>query len=732
MQKYPKENNPNINELYSVGVIAKITNIINLYEDTARITIDAVNRVAILDIEKTDMFTANFKIIKDLKISNISEFKKILNDIVKLFVEYAKHDNNVPPEFVSQIINTPTIIDENSSSITYMFINYLIAPLLVKQTLLEEISPFERIKLISQLLVSGISHFDIEKSLQVKIKKHVEKNQREYLLLEQMKVIQKELEDDKPDITELEKRMKSIKLSDEARIKAEHEIKKLRNINQLSSEFSVIRNYLEVLLGLPWGIMSKSNIEIKYSEKILDRDHFGLEKIKERIIEYLAILQRAKKIKGPILCLIGPPGVGKTSLVKSIAESIGRKYTKFSLGGIRDESEIRGHRKTYVGAMPGKIINLIKKTGTSNPVILLDEIDKMGSDNRGDPASALLEVLDPEQNTNFLDNYLEVEYDLSNCMFIATANSHNIPLALLDRMEIINVSGYVESEKIQIAKNYLIPKQFKQHNIKSDEILIQDEVILELIRYYTRESGVRSLDREISTLTRKALKKILYDKKTKNIEINISNIEEYLGVRKYNFGLAKNEDKIGSTVGLAYTEVGGDLLTIEALSFEGKGEVKTTGKLGDVMKESAQAAYSCFRTRAASFGLHYEDYKDLDIHIHFPAGAVPKDGPSAGAAIFTTIVSLMTKIAVKKTVAMTGEITLNGEILPIGGLREKLLASMRGGILTVLIPNDNVKDLKEIPANITNNLEIIAVSNIDDVLKIALVKNPLFKCETSC
>ncbi|KJV94893.1 ATP-dependent protease La [Rickettsia amblyommatis str. Darkwater] len=498
-------------------------------------------------------------------------------------------------------------------------------------------------------------------------------------------------------------------------------------MNQMSAESGVTRNYLETLLSLPWGKYDNSKIDINQAEKILNRDHFGLEKVKERIIEYLAVLQRSSKIRGPILCLIGPPGVGKTSLVKSIAEGMGRKYTKLALGGVRDEAEIRGHRKTYLGSMPGKILGQLKKVKTSNPVMLLDEIDKMSSDFRGDPASALLEVLDPEQNSHFVDHYLEVEYDLSNVIFIATANSHDLPRALSDRMEKIYISGYVEEAKLQIARNYLVPKQFKMHKIKKDEITISEAAILDLIRYYTKESGVRALEREIGALTRKALKQILADKSVKHIAIDSNNLEEFLGTKKYNFGLAEKEDQIGSTTGLAYTEVGGELLTIEALAFPGKGEIKTTGKLGDVMKESAMAAYSCFRSRAINFGLRYDNYKDFDIHIHVPAGAIPKDGPSAGCALFTTIVSLMTKIPVHCTVAMTGEITLRGNVLPIGGLKEKLLAASRGGIKTVLIPEENVKDLKDIPPNIKESLEIISVSNIDQVLKHALVETPINK-----
>ena len=491
----------------------------------------------------------------------------------------------------------------------------------------------------------------------------------------------------------------------------------------MSAESSVVRNYLDALLSLPWGKRTNANVNINKTEEILDRDHYGLKKVKERIVEYLSVLKRSRKIRGPILCLIGPPGVGKTSLVKSIAESMGRKYAKFALGGVRDEAEIRGHRKTYLGSMPGKIINLIKKSKVDNPVMLLDEIDKMSADFRGDPASALLEVLDPEQNSHFVDHYLEVEYDLSDIVFIATANSYDLPPALLDRMEIINIAGYIEEEKLQIAKKHLVTKQLKLHGIKASELKITDEAILELIRYYTKESGVRSLEREIGAIARKVLTKILKNKDIKSVTITPADLEEYLGVKKYSFGLAEEKDQIGTTTGLAYTQVGGDLLSIEAACFPGKGGIKATGKLGEVMKESAEAAYSCFLSKAKSLGLKEEEYKEYDIHLHVPEGAIPKDGPSAGIAIFTTLVSLMTKTPVSRHVAMTGEITLRGKVLPIGGLKEKMLAAKRGGIKTVLIPKDNVKDLKDIPENIKDNLKVIPVSNIDEVLQYALVKN---------
>ncbi len=719
-QKQQVEEEPKATDLYQIGVIAKILQVIKLPNNNAKILVEAITRVKLLKVEDKETLSASYEVLLDNEIDNLPVLHKLTRSLIKLFNEYL----NISKKSDQDIL---TILAEqkNPLYIANIIASHLNASLAAKQEILEEVDSINRTNLVIQALVVEITNLNTENTLQQRVKKQIEKTQRDYYLNEQMKAIQKELSggEDKSDFYDIEKKIKTLKLSPEAKEKAESELKKLKFMNQMSAESSVVRNYLDTLLGMPWGMVDKEKINIKRAEEILAHDHYGLEKVKERIIEYLSVLQRSKKVKGPILCFIGPPGVGKTSLVKSIAESLNRQYSKFALGGVRDEAEIRGHRKTYLGSMPGKIVTLIKKAKKNNPIILLDEIDKMGADFRGDPASALLEVLDPEQNAHFVDHYLEVEYDISQVIFIATANSYsNLPRALLDRMEIINISGYVEQEKIQIAKNYLIPKQFKMHAINKDEITIDEEVILELIRYYTRESGVRSLEREIATLTRKALKRILSNKNIKSISIKCDDVEEYLGVRKYRFGLADTENQIGSTTGLAYTEVGGDLLTIEALCFPGKGDIKTTGKLGEVMKESAQAAYSCFRARASRLGLDYNDYKDLDVHVHVPEGAIPKDGPSAGTAIFTTIVSLMTKRPVKSAVAMTGEITLRGKVLPIGGLKEKLLAASRGGIKTVLIPEDNIKDLKEIPTEIKSALEILPVKTIDQVLDLALVK----------
>ncbi|MBN8531623.1 MAG: endopeptidase La, partial [Alphaproteobacteria bacterium] len=595
-----------------------------------------------------------------------------------------------------------------------------------KQEILEISSIIERLERVMSQIESEIGLMNTEKRIRSRVKRQMEKTQREYYLNEQLKAIQKELgegEEGKDEISELEERARKLKLSKEAKEKVAAEIKKLRTMSAMSAEASVVRNYLDWVLSLPWKKLTKIKRDVKLANRVLDEDHYGLGKVKERILEYLAVQSRAPKIKGPILCLVGPPGVGKTSLAKSIARATGRTFVKVSLGGVRDESEIRGHRRTYIGSMPGKIIQSMKKAKVSNPLFLLDEIDKMGHDFRGDPASALLEVLDPEQNSVFNDHYLEVDYDLSDVMFVATANSYNMPRPLLDRMEVIRLSGYTEDEKVEIAKRHLIDKQKKDHALTKSEWSISDDALRDLIRYYTREAGVRNLEREIANLTRKATKEILLKNKSK-ISVSKSNLEKYAGVRKYSYGIAETEDQIGATTGLAYTEVGGDLLSIEAVTVPGKGKFTITGKLGDVMQESVQAAASYVRSRCLDYGITPPTFQNRDIHVHVPEGATPKDGPSAGIAMCTTIVSVLTGIPVKKTVAMTGEITLRGNVLPIGGLKEKLLAAVRGGLKTVLIPQENVKDLAEIPENVKRDLEIIPVSTADEVLRLALTKMP--------
>ncbi len=718
-QKRQDLEEPTSNDLYKVGVIAKIIQTVKLPNNNAKILVEAINRVRLSNISGTDMFVSEYTITPDKEVTNLDALNNITIEVLEAFKEYARANKKINLEVLNVLSE-----QRNPSYICNLIASHLTSKIDTKQPLLEQLDIQKRAETLLEIVTSENTQMDIEQVVQQRVKKQIEKTQKEFYLNEQMKAIQQEMDggSEKSDFFDIEKKIKKLKLSTEAREKAIAELKKLKMMNQLSAESSVVRNYLDTLLSMPWGNKSKSIIDINKTEQVLDRDHYGLKKVKERIVEYLSVLKRSKKIRGPILCLIGPPGVGKTSLVKSIAEAMDRKYVKFALGGVRDEAEIRGHRKTYLGSMPGKIINLIKKTKVDNPVMLLDEVDKMSADFRGDPASALLEVLDPEQNSHFSDHYLEVEYDLSNIVFIATANSYDLPRALLDRMEIINIAGYIEEEKLQIAKNHLVNKTLRMHGIKSDELMIPDDTILEMIRYYTKESGVRSLEREIGAIARKVLTKILKDKTIKNVIVKPEDLEEYLGVKKYRFGVVEKIDQIGATTGLAYTEVGGDLLTIEAASFKGKGGIKATGKLGDVMKESAEAAYSCFLSKAKELGLSEKEYKEYDIHLHVPEGATPKDGPSAGIAIYTTLVSLMTKIPVSRYVAMTGEITLRGKVLPIGGLKEKLLAAVRGGIKTVLIPDENVKDLKDIPINIKDNIKIIPVSNIDQVLEHALVK----------
>jgi ATP-dependent Lon protease len=699
-----------IKDIYNIGVRAKILQVLHLEDNKIKLLIESESKVKLDVVDSGQFFKASYEEIQDDVSTNIIELVDDINELLEAFTHYAQLKSlNLDGIKDFSIFKNPgyltNVVAANVTSIHHK-----------KQKILEELDVAKKVLLLTACIKEEIAVLEASRDFKDKVDQQVKKTQRDYFLNEQMRVIQKELgNDDKNDFTEFEKKIAEGKLSQEAKTKAEAELKRLKTMNQASAESAISRNYLDILLGMPWGVFSDSKVDVRHASGVLDQDHYGLEKVKERIIEYIAVLQRAKDLKSPILCLVGPPGVGKTSLVKSIADAVGRKYAKFSLGGVRDEAEVRGHRKTYIGSMPGKIISLIKKTGVSDPVILLDEIDKISSDFKGDPTSALLEVLDPEQNSKFNDHYLEVEYDISKVMFIATANSLNLPRPLLDRMEIIRVSGYIESEKLNIAKEYLIPKQIKTHSIKKGEFSIGDDAILDIIRYYTKESGVRNLEREIASLARKSLKKILSDKKVKSIHVTSSNLKEFLGIRKYSFESAETKDMIGVTTGLAYTEVGGDMLLIEAVTVPGKGDIKATGTLGDVMKESAQAAYSLIRSRAADFGIDPESFKDKDIHLHVPEGATPKDGPSAGIAIFTSLVSLFSGHEVKSSIAMTGEITLRGRVLPIGGLKEKLLAASRGGIKRVLIPKDNEKDLEEIPREIIDSLEIIPVSTAEEV-----------------
>ena len=720
-QKKLETDEPAPHDLYKIGTIGKIIQTVKLPNNTLKLLVDVEQRVKLSFIENKHFPFASYELMPDEPIEDLKALDLTLAEVFQKFGEYVKGNRRLNPDILATIAG-----QKNPTYLTNIIASHLTCKLERKQELLDIANIEQRAQNLLTLIETEMSLMETEHNVQMQVKKQIEKTQRDYFLNEQMKVIQKELtgQDDKTELQEFEKKIKTLKLSKEAKEKAETELRKLRAMNPMAADSSVLRNYLDTLLSMPWGKEDKSKIDITKAKEVLDKDHYGLDKVKERIIEYLAVLQRSNSLKSPILCFVGPPGVGKTSLVRSIADAVGRKYVKFALGGVRDEAEIRGHRRTYLGSMPGKIISSLKKIKTNNPIMLLDEIDKMSSDFRGDPASAMLEVLDPEQNKFFSDHYLDVEYDLSKVMFIATANSYNLPRPLLDRLEIINIAGYVEDEKLQIAHNYLIPKQLKAHGVKKGELIIPDETILEMIRYYTKESGVRSLEREIGSLTRKVLKKLLTDKKLKSITINPKDLEEYLGVKKYKFGLAEIEDQIGACSGLSYSEVGGDLLTIEAVTIPGKGEIKTTGKLGDVMKESAQAAYSVVQSRVDELGIKPKEFKDHDIHLHVPEGATPKDGPSAGIAIFTTLVSLLTKVPVKRTVAMTGEITLRGNVLPIGGLKEKLLGASRGGIKTVIIPRENEKDIKDIPDSIKKMLKIIPISKVDELYELAFVKDP--------
>ncbi len=692
---------------------------LKLPDGTVKVLVEGGARARISRfVENENFFEATVEIVEE-DTETGADIEALARSVVSQFEQYVKLNKKVPPEVlvsVNQIEEPERLADTLAS--------HLSVKISEKQELLETTSASERLERVFGMMDSEIGVLEVEKNIRGRVKRQMEKTQREYYLNEQMKAIQKELGDGEEggdELAELEEKIAETKLSKEAKTKATAELKKLKAMSPMSAEATVVRNYLDWLLGIPWGKNRKVKKDLNKAIEVLDADHYGLEKVKERIIEYLAVQQRTRKIKGPILCLVGPPGVGKTSLGKSIARATGRDFVRVSLGGVRDEAEIRGHRRTYIGSMPGKVVQSMKKAGTANPLFLLDEIDKMGADFRGDPSSALLEVLDPEQNSTFNDHYLEVDYDLSKVMFVTTANTLNIPSALLDRMEVIRISGYTEDEKLEIARRHLIDKQIKANGLKPEEWAITDDGLRDLIRHYTRESGVRNLERELASLIRKAVRQIVSSDVT-NIEITPDNLGEFAGIRKFRYGMVEDEDQIGVVTGLAWTEVGGELLSIEALKLPGKGKMTITGKLGDVMQESIQAAASYVRSRAAEFGIHPEVFEKHDIHIHVPEGAVPKDGPSAGVGMVTSIVSVLTGIPVDRYVAMTGEITLRGRIFAIGGLKEKLLAAHRGGIKKVLIPIDNEKDLADVPDKVKEGLEIIPVKTVDEVLGHALTQ----------
>ena len=719
-QKSHDVDDPKDNEIYQVGCLGEILQLLKLPDGTVKILVEGKERVKINQYhneEKNFLLASCSTLADDLGKEDLSLLSKaVLNKFDKL----VKVSKKVSEEGLETIKDT-----KEPSKIADAVANQLQISLVEKQKILENLSVQNRLESLLTFIESEIEVLSVEKKIRGRVKNQMEKTQREYYLNEQLKAIQKELgetEDGKDEIQNLEEAIKKAKMTKEAEEKSLAELKKLKSMSPMSAESTVVRNYLDWMVSLPWGKTSKVNTDINNAKKILDEDHYGLEKVKDRILEFLAVQSRINKIKGPILCLVGAPGVGKTSLGKSIAKATGREFVRMSLGGIRDEAEIRGHRRTYIGSLPGKIIQMMKKSGKNNPLILLDEIDKIGNDYRGDPSSALLEALDPEQNTTFNDHYLEVDYDLSNVMFVTTANTLNIPGPLLDRMEVIRISGYTEDEKMEIAKKYLLPKQIKENGLKTGEWIVSDEALKDIIRYYTRESGVRSLEREISKLARKGVKDIVT--KTKDtIKIDEKNLNDYLGVKKFKYGEIENKDGTGIVTGLAWTEVGGELLTIESVIMPGKGKMEITGKLGEVMQESVKAAKSFVRSRCLEYGIIPPVFEKKDIHIHVPEGATPKDGPSAGIAMVTSIVSSLTGIPVKREVAMTGEVTLRGRVLPIGGLKEKLLAALRGGIKTVLIPDENEKDLAEIPKNVIEGLKIIPVKTVDEVLKVALTKS---------
>ncbi|WP_085337926.1 endopeptidase La [Aquidulcibacter paucihalophilus] len=718
-QKDASADNPGPDDVHQIGVIASVLQLLKLPDGTVKVLVEGKSRVSIQSFDATEpMFTVQVEEIEDLD-ADTPEAKALSRTAIEQFENYVKLNRKIPPEIVSGLSQLPT-----ASQVADVIADNLAIKLEQKQELLEIFSATKRLERIFTFMEGEMGVLQVERRIRNRVKRQMEKSQRDYYLNEQMKAIQRELgeqDEGRDELQELEEQIRKTKLSKEARTKAEAELKKLKQMSPMSAESTVVRNYLDWLLALPWGKQKKTKKDIDAAEQVLDGDHYGLEKVKERILEYLAVGARTNKLRGPILCLVGPPGVGKTSLGKSIAKATGRDFVRVSLGGVRDESEIRGHRRTYIGSMPGRIIQSMKKAKSANPLFLLDEIDKMGADYRGDPAAALLEVLDPEQNSTFNDHYLEVDYDLSDVMFVTTANSLNMPQPLLDRMEIIRIPGYTEDEKVEIAKRHLLQKQIEANGLRVGEFSLSDEGLREVIRYYTREAGVRSLEREIANLARKAVREIS-QKKKETVAITPENVKDYLGVRKVRFGEAETEDQVGAVTGLAWTEVGGDTLTIEAVQMFGKGRMTVTGNLRDVMKESIQAASSFVKARAPHFGIKPTLFDQTDIHVHVPEGATPKDGPSAGIAMMTAIVSLLTHNPVSRSVAMTGEITLRGRVLPIGGLKEKLLAALRAGIKTVLIPKENEKDLEDIPENVKQGLTIIPVSTADEVLVHALTR----------
>ncbi|MDC1481465.1 endopeptidase La [Ascidiaceihabitans sp.] len=721
-QTDPSEDDPQNDGIFKAGVLANVLQLLKLPDGTVKVLVEGQARVRITEyLDNDDFFEARAEYLTEMP-GDMATTEALLRTVGDEFERYSKVKKNIPEEALAAVGES-----DEPSKLADLVAGHLGIEVEQKQELLETLSISERLEKVYGHMQGEMSVLQVEKKIKTRVKTQMERTQREYYLNEQMKAIQQELgdgEDGKNEMDELNEKISATKLSKEAREKVDSEVKKLKNMSPMSAEATVVRNYLDWMLGVPWGVKSRVKKDLVRAQKILDDDHYGLEKVKERIVEYLAVQQRSSKMKGPIMCLVGPPGVGKTSLGKSVAKATGREFIRISLGGVRDESEIRGHRRTYIGSMPGKIIQALKKAKTSNPLILLDEIDKMGQDFRGDPASAMLEVLDPEQNSTFVDHYLEVEYDLSDVMFLTTSNSYNMPGPLLDRMEIIPLSGYTEDEKHEIAKQHLLPKQIKNHGLKKGEYELTDDGLTDIIRYYTREAGVRNLEREIGKTARKSLTKII-KKEEASVAVSAENINDFLGVKKYRYGLAEQHDQVGVVTGLAWTSVGGDLLHIEALKLPGKGRMKTTGKLGDVMKESIEAASSYVRSISPEIGVKPTKFDKLDIHVHVPDGATPKDGPSAGLAMATSIVSVMTGIPVRKDIAMTGEVSLRGNAMPIGGLKEKLLAALRGGIKTVLIPEENKKDLAEIPDNVKEGLEIISVTHVSEVLKYALVSEPV-------